>query len=383
MSAYKDQSGRWRYRFSRRGHRYGGSTLAGHNTKVAAVGLERAHIDRLERGVFTGTVPRVRDFITQFLDYQRAHVKRATVETNRVHLMIHVEPTLGAKALDEVTKQDIDLLVTAWTKKAKPRTINVRLGTIARMYALAVEWKMVKVAPDVRAIKVAKDTPRFLSEDEARRLLAGANYNWKTMMLVGLRTGLRIGELRGLQWSDLDLDRSMLRVNRSDPGTGEAAGSTKSGHGRTIPITPDAHAALISDLELARVKYGAKFARSLPVWPGAANWQGQRDRTRTRSEGGCVNAITVALRRAGIKDGPNDRLGWHTLRHTFASWLVQRGVSLRVVQELLGHASIRQTERYAHLAPDAVHHTAVATLDFVALPPVTTPVLPPGDDDAE
>ena len=68
-----------------------------------------------------------------------------------------------------------------------------------------------------------------------------------------------------------------------------------------------------------------------------------------------------------------ERVSWHTLRHTCASWLVMRGVSLRIVQAVLGHASIRQTETYAHLAPGFAFHAAMTLLD-VALDPWRPPV---------
>ena len=72
----------------------------------------------------------------------------------------------------------------------------------------------------------------------------------------------------------------------------------------------------------------------------------------------CSAAIVRMSRRAGLR-----RIGWHTLHHTFASHLVMRGVSLKAVQELLGHATIEMTMRYAHLSPD-VRRNAVRLLDL-------------------
>src|SRR4030095_321719 len=78
---------------------------------------------------------------------------------------------------------------------------------------------------------------------------------------------------------------------------------------------------------------------------------------RMLTDNECKWPLWHACRRAGIR-----RLGWHVLRHTFASHLVMRGVPLKVVQELMGHASIEMTMRYAHLAP-AMHSEAVRLLD--------------------
>lgn len=385
MSAYKDNDNRWRYRFSRRGIRYSGSTLAGHNTKAAADKLERAHIEKLERNIFTGAMPTVGGFIDRFLEYQRSRVKPLTYELQHCHLKIHVEPAIGGILIDEVGKRELDELVTKWSRTAKPRTVNVRLGTLLRMFGLAVEWKILAAVPDGDMVKVPKDTPRFLSEDEARGLLEAARIKfrsdageWHSMILIGLRTGMRVGELRGVQWADVELSRGLVHVQRTDPGRpGHEAGTTKGGKGRVIPLTPDALACMREWREREQARLGDAWSSGGWVWPGADNWRTQRNRTRTRAEGNCKTAICRIAKRAGIK-----HIGWHTLRHTFASWLVMRGVPLRVVQELLGHASIKMTERYAHLSPGAVNHSVVASLD-VPLIESGALELPPGEDEDE
>ena len=383
VTAYKDKDGRWRYRFSRRGKRYSGSTLEGNNTKAAALLLERRHIEKLERNVFTGAMPTVSAFIDRFLEYQKSRVKPLTYEQQECHLKLHVQPTLGRMLLDEVGKKEIDELVTAWSRDAKPRTVNVRLGTLMRMFSLAVEWRIIAAPPDGDPVKVPKDTPRFLSWEEATRLLEAAKDrtrsdegDWHSMILVGLRTGLRVGELRGLRWSDLNLSaRGSVHVQRTDPGRpGLQAGSPKGGRGRVIPLTPDALACLRDYRDSQVAKLGELHPHpGLWVWPGVDDY---RELNRTRAESSCKHAIDRIARRAGVNG-----VGWHTLRHTFASWLVIRGVPLRVVQELLGHASIKMTERYAHLAPGAVNHAVVASLDIPLVESPDVPALPSGDEE--
>jgi integrase len=390
MTAYKDGD-RWRYRFSFRGKRYGGSTLTGDNTKRAAEKLERLHIEKLESGVFDGPMPRVREFMPRYLAFQKARVKPLTYILQETHLRVHVEPYIGAMLLDEVGVMAMDALVTQWkTQGAAPTTINARLITTRRLFAVAVEWKIIPSVPKVSRVKVPKDTPRFFELAEANALIAKAGGRWRSMVIVALRTGLRIGELRGLQWLDVDLtpSRACVRVRRTDPGVaGMASNDPKGGRGRTVPLSADAIAALSTDLEIAQRKHSDRWSLAGAwVWPGVDTWHDQRDRDRSRSEGGCATAIGKIIADAGIRELPGQRLGWHTLRHTFASWLVQRGVPLKVVQELLGHASIKQTERYAHLSPDATHHGAVAMLDLALAPGElagAVPALPPGDEDDE
>jgi integrase len=386
MPAYKDDTGRWRYRFAFKGKRYSGSPPKGANTKKLAEALEREHIEKLKSNHYTGVMPTVRVFAGQFLDYQKAHTKPSTHHLQSIHLNVHVVPRIGSSNLDEIGKLELDALVIEWSgKKVMPRTMNSRLGTVMRMFSLAAEWKIIPRVPEVSFIKVPKDTVRFFSEEEAHRLLNAAHPRWRSMMLIGLRTGLRIGELRGLQWGDVDFAQSQIHVRRTDPGVrDQPAGAPKGNRGRTAPLTPDALACLRDLLELRRIgKKGPRVAPTEWVWPGVDIWKDQRNRDRPRSEGGCVEAITRAIENAKIEERKGDRLGWHTLRHTYASWLVIRGISLRIVQDLLGHASIRQTERYSHLTPNHAHHAAVASLDFAMVPSQeATKALPPGTGSA-
>jgi integrase len=368
------RDGRWRYRFAYEGRRYSGSAPKGHNTQRVAAQLEKAHIERLQKRAYTGVMPTVTDFAKRFLEYQQAHTKPLTFSTNRAHIERHVVPHLGKRKLDEVGRAELAMLSTLWSVQgAAPRTINVRLGTVVRMLGLAEEWGILESVPKAAFVKVPSDVPRFLSDAELRTLLFHASATWRSMVLVGARTGLRIGELRGLQWADIGLGhKPAVHVQRSDPGRCDMdASSPKSNRTRVVPLTADAAECLRELLESARRRRGEKWSPSDWVWPGVDNWHHVKDRNRTRSESGCKAAIDRIAKAAGLAD-----VSWHTLRHTFASALVARGVPLRVVQDLLGHASVKVTERYSHLSPNSTHHSAVATLDLELVD--DTKKLPPG-----
>lgn len=163
---------------------------------------------------------------------------------------------------------------------------------------------------------------RFLRDDEAGALVAAAERGpWRTMILAALKTGLRYSELAGLRWEDIDLAGRVLLVRR-----GKVLGridSPKNGRTRHVPITSDVAAALAA----------------LPRTTGVVFDQVDTYRQASR-------AIERFSKAAGLVP-----VGWHTLRHTFASKLVAAGVPIRAVQDLLGHASIQMTMRYAHLGP--------------------------------
>ncbi len=338
--------------------------------KKVAERLEREHLENLLARRYVGVMPTVAEFVERFLDYQRAHVKKLTVELNETQLRVHVVPHIGKMKLDAVGRLELDDLVMRWSKVAANTTINTRIGTVARMFALAVEWEILSVAPKATPVKVAPVTPRFLSETEAADLLAASRFvrvdanDWHSMILIGLRTGLRIGELRGLQWGDVTLrqvkddkgelaDVGSVHVMRTDPGDGSPPTSPKSNATRVVPLTPDAVRCLRARLELDRQGLGKRWHPGRWVWPSPA------DRQRTISSVSCQASMERYTARAGLTD-----VSWHTLRHTFASWLVMRGVPLRAVQELLGHHDMKMTMRYAHLSPGFAHHAAVASLDF-------------------
>lgn len=139
-------------------------------------------------------------------------------------------------------------------------------------------------------------------------------------MLLALNTGLRRGELFGLRWCDINFTAGILTVT---------ATSAKSGQTRRIPLNAEAHSVL-SDWRQRGQGDGL-------VFPGNG---GGRLGNINKSWGGVVAAVGLADFR------------FHDLRHTFASRLVQAGVDLNTVRELLGHRDIAMTLRYGHLSPD-------------------------------
>lgn len=357
MPAYKDTDGRWRYRFAYNGSRESGSTPKGHNTKSAAERMERQHLEKLVARQYTGKMPQLREFIGRFLEHQQARTKPLTQKQQKAVLEHQVLPALGNVRLDRIAKEHIDQLVTRWSSEGfAPKTINTRLGTVRRLLSLAVEWDILSRVPRFTFLKPAEEKPRFLTDEEAATLVEAAQPQWRTMVIVALRTGLRIGELRGLQWGDVDLNRRVIQVRRTDPGRRTLdATSPKGNRERTVPLTSDAVAALES------VK-PEKTTATVFVWPALLRRQGET-RSRARSEKGCYHGIMFAATAAKLVD-----VGWHTLRHTYASHLVMRGIPIRLIQQWLGHASVKETEKYSHLAP-AHGHEGIDILDA----PLSTP----------
>ena len=184
----------------------------------------------------------------------------------------------------------------------------------------------------------------FLDFEEADRLLEAADPQWHLMILTALRTGLRQGELIPLRWDDVDLPGSKIRVRRS-VWKGHVS-TPKSGRFREVPLSAPLEQAFKAHRHLRGELVFCAGDGSMLTYTGI-RWP-----------------LWRACKRAGLR-----KVGWHALRHTFASHLAMKGIPLKVIQELLGHSTIEMTMRYAHLAP-CVHQDAVDALelDYQGLP---------------
>jgi integrase len=201
---------------------------------------------------------------------------------------------------------------------------------------------LIERVPTIRWLKTREADFDFLSFAEADRLIATADPEWRAMIIVALRCGLRIGELRALRWRDLELGPVNPALHVRQAMAREVLGTPKSEAGRrTVPLCRSAAAALRAHL---------RHLHSEIVFA-------QPDTGEILTEAMTRTPLRRAQKAAGLR-----HLGWHVLRHTFASHLVMRGAKLEAVKELMGHSTIDQTMRYVHLSPQFRQDT-IALLD--------------------
>ncbi len=315
----------------------------------------------------TKEVPTVREFHEVFLEASRIKNKPSSVESKEMILRVHILPRLGDLRIDAVTYAVIEDFKVALSKTPihnvekrygaklraakgklvdeKPsrllsaKTINNVLTVLRRMLVVARKRGYLESVPDVEWLKNERPDFDFLDFDEAERLVKAADGEWRTMILVALRTGMRHGELIGLRWQDVDLVAGRITV-RQNIVWGHV-GTPKSGKPREIPLGDEVKAALKAHRHL----------RGPLVFCDLAG--------RVLTEGETRGPLWRACKRAGLRP-----ITWHVARHTFASHLVMRGGTMRAVQELLGHSTILMTMRYAHLGPEVARDT-VRLLDGV------------------
>jgi len=207
--------------------------------------------------------------------------------------------------------------------------VNRELALLRHLLRLAhEEWGALTAVPRIRLEREPQGGLRWLTPEEANTLLAKCREQKKDLAdLVEfcLLTGLRQSEALGLAWERCDRSRGVIRIEE-----------TKSGRRREVPLVDESDAVLVRRGPQAR---GLVF--------GSSSWTAFRKHWE------------AAVQAAGLVD-----FHFHDLRHTFASWAVQRGVSLQELKHLLGHASLAMVMRYAHLSPEHLR-SAVGRLNGV------------------
>jgi len=301
----------------------------------------------LKRAILDGTygrkeeqpVPTLAEFEKEFIsNYAETNNKKSEVQTKKSTIKNHLVPAFGSLRLNEIGARAIEAFKGAKIREGKSaKSVNNYLTVLRKMLSVAQEWGIISFVPKVKWLRLPPSKFDFLTFDEADRLVAAADPEWRTMIIVALKTGLRQGELLALSWDDIDLVAGRLVVSRNFV-RGEIT-TPKSGRTREIPLGDDVLAALKRHRHL---RGDVVFCKE----DGGMFTKGESKHPLWR-----------ACKRAGLR-----RIGWHVLRHTFASHLVMRNAPIKAVQELMGHSTVKMTERYAHLSPD-VRKDAVRLLD--------------------
>lgn len=272
--------------------------------------------------------------------YLGAKAKKRSLEDDR-RLLEHLKSAFGADMpLAEITagrisEYKIQRLRTQVRRNGEkrdicPATLNRELAALRHLLRLAHdEWEALSSVPRIRLEKEPQGRLRWLTPEEATSLLDACcesrNVDLMDLAEFALFTGLRRGEALGLTWERVDRARGVILLNL-----------TKSSRRREVPLNSRADAVL---------------ARRGPKDSGLVFGTRAWDHFRTAWE--------RAVERARLVD-----FHFHDLRHTFASWAVQRGATLQEVKDLLGHHSLAMALRYGHLAPEHLR-SAVARLDAV------------------
>lgn len=244
----------------------------------------------------------------------------------------YIAPHLGKKRLDAITPLDLEELKTTLRTRLASSTVALVFADIRRVYHKMTEWDLYKgptPTDKVKPPKVDNARTRFLTAQEANRLLdalAARSPIWHDIAAISLHTGMRLGEILALRGADVDLEHGIIHAYDAKART---------------------RAVLMS--EAVR----PIFERRATVSPSGLLFTTRDGKSLQNSASSMYRRIVDAI---GLNDGvtdPRQKVVFHTLRHTYCSWMVIKGVPLYTVGELVGHSSIEMTKRYAHLCPDA------------------------------
>jgi integrase len=246
----------------------------------------------------------------------------------------HLKPNLENMRLKDISPFMLEKVKSDLFKKdLSPKTVHHCLTLVRSIYNKAADWGFYEgkiPTSKVQFPKVNNKRERFLNYDEAKQLLDALNEvssQVHDQALISIHCGLRFSEIAKLTWADIDLDNGVIQVR-----------DAKSGN-RHAYITKPVKEALLRLDELNSYK------------PNNLLFPSKNNKRQTQVSTTYSRTVKKLKFNDGISDS-RQKVVFHTLRHSFASWLASQGTSLYEIKELLGHKSIEMTERYAHLLPD-------------------------------
>ena len=337
--------GTWQIRFrDRLGQRL---ERGGFATRQAAESALQDAFTAVERGGFAEVAAiGFADFAARWIEtYARPNTKASTCRDYEGSIRNHLAPYFGNVELRQISREMVQRYLAdkvgarkrdgtpAW----KPKTINGTLVPLREMLGHAVEWGYLASNPAamVKPLRLEPAEREILTPEELAAALEVAEGKYALIFRMAALLGLRRGELLGLRWDDLELDRRRLHVRQTYTNTGFGSPKSRAGR-RVVPVTPG----LVRELRKHRIsappnEHGLVFASSAgtPIDPR-----------------NLVTAWHRALRRAGVR-----ALAFHSLRHTAVSLMIaHEGLNPKQLSAVIGHASIQLTyDTYGHLMPDS------------------------------
>lgn len=302
----------------------------------------------------------VESFLTAWLEEQRRIAPPATYRARKAAVECRIVPGIGQAKLVELTRDHVRRLYAALQMPARgtpyaPATIEATAHILHLALESAVEDGLITRNPasGIRTPPVPRREPKAVTDPARIReiLIAVISSRYADLFALAIATGLRLGELLALHWSDVDLDRRLLRVTGGSYrplAGGLAVGPTKSGRHRQVPLTE----AGVNALRRQRTRQASERLAT-----GAA-WRDQ-DLVFPNTTGGVAESGVPRrhLRKAGLNP--------HALRHSFATLALELGIPTKVVSEWLGHSSTAITSDVYQSVTERLQDAAIAALDAV------------------
>jgi integrase len=285
-------------------------------------------------------IPRFSQMAESYLEWGKENKARGGRDDGYLYRN-HLKEPLGKKRLNEISAFDLEKLKSSLVKKElAPASVKHCLVLVREIFNKARQWGKYQGENPVKGVKMptlSNRRERFLTHEEADLLLkelARVSKSVHDQALLSLHCGLRRGEIFNLRGQDLDFQNAIIRV--VDP---------KNKAPRSAYMT-----------QAVKEKLKGRFPEDPNELIFKDRWNGERIQFVSKT-------FARAVEKLGFNKGIEDRrqrVVFHTLRHTFGSWLAIQGTPILTIKELMGHKTLAMTERYAHLSPGVKKEAALA-----------------------
>ena len=363
-SVYRRKDGRWVGQYlvyTGKGQKY--KYIYGKTRQAVAQKLTQAMADRDGGLVFDAGSLTLGEYLDRWLnDSVRDSVKQRTLENYEYVVRRHLIPALGRMKLRVLTPAHVQGLYRSKLDSGlSARTVQLIHTTLHKALKQAVRWGLVprNVGESVQAPRPIKKEIQALSPEQARRFLEAARGDrLEALYLLAVTTGLREGELLGLRWTDVDLERGTLQVRQQLTRTkaGLSFTTPKRGKTRGVRLTGPA----VTVLKRHRATQIGERLKKGSLWQDTGLVFTTTIGTPLNVRSLTYRSFRPLLERAGVP-----RIRFHGLRHTCATILLSKGTHPKVVQEVLGHSNISETmDTYSHMLPN-MQDWAVAAMESI------------------
>ncbi len=278
--------------------------------------------------------PLLSELFTRFESTRGNSIRPSTMDNYRLAVNRFKE-VCGDKVIDQYTVSDIETFKNAQiSQKVSKISVNIWLRGVKSVLGFAVKHEWLTKNPVQRSLEfpIPQQSPTYVTKEDFQKLLGKVHESvLRDLFLFAALSGLRLSEILHLKWSAVDFEKRQFTVSNSETFT------TKTGRERTVPM----HEEVYKVLSLRRgnsTEDGLVFCKK-------GGYRLERNYVSKKFKG--------YVRDAEL----SEKLHFHSLRHSCASWLVDAGVSLYVVQNILGHSNISTTQIYSHLSQNTLHES--------------------------
>jgi integrase len=279
-------------------------------------------------------------FAAEFLEYAKSVYAAKTIAIYR-RMLNDFRQICGDHLLTTYSIRHLDKYKATRLKTVAPTSVNLELRALLACFNTAVRWKYLGENPfaGMKKLQVPDKVPSYIKREQFEILVKNSKGWLREVIVFAVLTGLRRGEILNLRYSDIDLKKRLIYVVSNQNY------QTKHGKRRVVPMNDLVWQFLSDKIENNVDLDGYIFTLNNSDKPIDGNLASKRFRE--------------LVRRLEM----DKSIHFHSLRHTFATWLVKAGVSIYEVQKLLGHSNVTVTQVYSHLASEELH-SAVARLQL-------------------